>query len=60
MENRKDLSYLSAFFYTGAVLLGLCAIFSWLNHNYRLAGVWLALAIGVIVSLKLASRHDQS
>jgi hypothetical protein len=60
MENKEDLSYLSAFFYIGAVLLGLCAIFSWLNHNYFLAGVWLVLTIGVIVSLRLASRHDES
>jgi hypothetical protein len=60
MENKKDLSYLSAFFYTGAVLLGLCAIFSWLNHNYLLAAVWLLLTIAVVVSMRLASRHDRS
>jgi hypothetical protein len=58
MENKKDLSYLSVFFYAGAVLLGLCAIFSWLNQDYVLAGVWIVLGVAVAVSLRFVSRLE--
>jgi len=43
MKGEKDLSYLSAMYYTAAVLFFLTAVFSALSHSWEMAGVWFSL-----------------
>ena len=43
MEDEKDLSYLSAMYYTAAALFLLMAVFSALSRSWAMAGIWFSL-----------------
>lgn len=56
MQNETEASYLSAMYYTAAVLLVFSAIFSAAGHNYRLAALWFSLGAGFFLFRLVTSR----
>jgi hypothetical protein len=43
MKDDKDLSYMSAMYYTAAALFLLTAVFSALSRSWAMTGVWFSL-----------------
>ncbi len=59
MKEENDLSYLSAMYYTAAVLLLLTAVFSALSHNWAMAAVWFLLGVALFVYRLVTSREPE-
>ena len=47
MKGETDFSYLSAMYYTAAVLLVLTGVFAILAHSFGMAAIWFVLGIGL-------------
>lgn len=59
MTTETDVSYLSAMYYTAAVLLMLTAVFSALSHSGGIAAIWFILGAGLFVYRLRSSRQQQ-
>lgn len=56
MKQETEVSYLSAMYYTAAVLLVLSAVFSLVGHNYKWAALWFTLGAGFFLFRLVTSR----
>jgi len=59
MKGETDLSYLSAMFYTAAVLLALAGVFAAVDHNYGMAGVWFLMGIAIFAYRWFTSKAQE-
>jgi hypothetical protein len=59
MKGETDVSYLSAMFYTAAVLLVLAGVFAAVSRNYGMAGVWFVLGIAIFAYRWFTSRTPE-
>jgi hypothetical protein len=59
MKDDTDLSYLSAFYYTAAVLLILTAVFAALSHSWGMAATWFILGIVLFGYHVLTSKRPE-
>jgi hypothetical protein len=59
MKGDKDLSYLSAMYYTAAALFLLTSVFSALSRSWAMAGVWFSLGAVLFSYRFLTSKKIQ-
>jgi len=59
MKDSRDLSYLTALYYTAAVLLILTAVFAAVSKSWRMAGVCFILGSVLLGYLVRASKKRE-
>lgn len=58
MKDETDVSYLSAFYYTAAVLLLLTSVFAAVSHSWKMAAMCFILG-SVLFSYRLVGSKKQ-
>lgn len=59
MKGETDLSYLSAMYYTAAVLLVLTGAFATMAHSFGMAAIWSFLGFGLFAIRFFRSKKPE-